>query len=93
MPRLYYLEVEMPRKKIIKPLTMEDHAANLAKRHIREVAFRKSDQLVEVEWIMDGVLGLEDGYFARFIDKKAKIPAKYLSSAERSGCRLAEGKA
>jgi hypothetical protein len=83
----------MPRKKIIKPLTMEDHAANLAKRHIREVAFRKSDQLVEIEWIMDGVLGLDGGYFVRFVNKRAKIPAKHLDSAERNGCRLIEGKA
>jgi hypothetical protein len=88
MPRLYYLEVKMPRKKIIRPFTMEEHAANLAKKHIRQVAFRKSEQIVEVEWSMDGVLGLDDGYFARFVNKRAKIPARYLDSAERSGCRL-----
>jgi len=78
----------MPRKKIVKPLTMEQHAANLARKHIQAVAFRKSNQLVEIEWNMDGVLGLDGGYFVRFVNKRAKIPAKYLESAERSGCRL-----
>ncbi len=83
----------MPRKKIVKPVTMEERAANLAKKHIREVAFRKSDQLVEVEWSMDGLLGLDGGYFVRFVNKRAKIPAKHLDSAERNGCRLVRNEA
>lgn len=80
----------MPRKKIVKPLTMEEHAAVLAKRHIQAIAFRKSNKLVEIEWNMDGVLGLGDGFFVRFVNKRAKIPAKYLERAEQSGCRLVE---
>lgn len=80
----------MPRKKIVKPLTMEEQAAEIAKRHIRAIAFRKSDQLVEIEWNMDGVLGLGDGFFVRFVNKRAKIPAKYLDRAERSGCRVVQ---
>jgi hypothetical protein len=75
----------MPRKK--RPLTNEEHAAALAKRLLQNIAFTKSNVKVEVEWFQDGVLGLGDGYFAKFVNGRAFIPAKYLKAAESHGCR------
>lgn len=78
----------MPRKK--RPMTTEEHAAAFAKRLIRNVAFTKSNVSVEVEWVQDGLLGLGDGYYAKFINKRAIIPAKYLRAAESHGCHRVE---
>jgi hypothetical protein len=77
----------MPRKKIVKPMTVEDHAAAFARRLVRNTAFHKSNAVVEIEWFQDGLLGLGDGYFVKFINKRAIIPAKYLRAAESHGCR------
>jgi hypothetical protein len=78
----------MPRKKIVRPATTEEQGAAFAKRVIRNVAFGQSSALVEVEWHMDGVIMLEDGNHVKFINKRAKIQAKYLSSLKKHGCRL-----
>ena len=75
----------MPRKK--RALTNEEHAAALAKRLLRNIAFSKSDALIEIEWFQDGALGLGNGYFVKFINRRALIPAKYLQAAEGHGCR------
>lgn len=83
-PALIVYRGYMPRKK--KPMTTEDYAAAFAKRLIRDVAFTKSNVNIEIEWFQDGLLGLGDGYFAKFVNKRAIIPAKYLRAAESHGC-------
>jgi hypothetical protein len=75
----------MPRKK--RPLTNEEHAAALAKRLLRNIAFSKSNALVEIEWFQDGILGLGNGQFVKFINKRGFVPARYLQAAEGHGCR------
>ena len=78
----------MPRKKIARPATTEEQGAAFAKRIIRNIAFEQSSALVEVEWYMDGVIMLEDGNHVKFINKRAKIEAKYLNSLKEHGCKL-----
>jgi hypothetical protein len=78
----------MPRKKIVKPVTTQEQGAAFAKRIIRNAAFEKSSTLVEIEWYMDGVIMLEDGNHVKFINKRAKIQAKYLKSLIQHGCKL-----
>jgi hypothetical protein len=78
----------MPRKKIVKPVTTQEQGAAFAKRIIRNAAFEQSSTLVEIEWYMDGVIMLEDGNHVKFINKRAKIQAKYLKSLIQHGCKL-----
>ena len=78
----------MPRKKIVKPETAQEQGAAFAKRIIRNVAFEQSSALVEVEWYMDGIIMLGDGNHVRFINKRAKIEAKYLKTLKEQGCKL-----
>ena len=78
----------MPRKMIVKPATTEEQGAAFAKRVIRNVAFGQSSALVEVEWYMDGVIMLEDGNHVKFINKRAKIQAKYFNGLKDHGCKL-----
>ena len=78
----------MPRKKIVKPVTTQEQGAAFAKRIIRNVAFEQSSALVEVEWYMDGTIMLGDGNHVKFINKRAKIEAKYLKDLKEQGCKL-----
>jgi hypothetical protein len=78
----------MPRKKIVRPQTTEEQGAAFAKRIIRNAAFEQSSTMVEVEWYMDGTIMLEDGNHVKFINKRAKIQAKYLKGLRGHGCRL-----
>lgn len=78
----------MPRKKIITPKTPAEIGAGVARRALRDVAFTKSDAVVEVEWSMDGTLMFADGNYVTFVNKIAKINSKYLAEAQEHGCTV-----
>jgi hypothetical protein len=77
----------MPRKKIVKPKTIEDRGLEVAKKAIQKTLSVKSSDPVEIEWFMDGTLMFADGNYVTFKNNKAKILPQYLSEAEAQGCK------
>lgn len=66
---------------------LKDPSRKIAQRVISMSFSHLQEKLIEVEWDMDGKLGISDTEFVNFVNRRALIPYRLLNSAISAGAR------
>ena len=72
---------KLPKKLLRNPSRL------IAQRVIGMSIEKLQNKMCEVEWDMDGTLGISDTEFVTFVNQRAKIPYRLLNSALAAGAR------
>lgn len=66
---------------------LKDPSRIIAQRVIGMSFQKLQEKMCEIEWDMDGTLGISDTEFVTFVNQRAKIPYRLLNSALAAGAR------
>lgn len=66
---------------------LKDPSRLIAQRVIGMSLEKMQEKMYEVEWDMDGKLGISDTEFVTFVNQRARIPYRLLNSALAAGAR------